>query len=135
MQKIDFEEKFKRYLQQIKDHLDNFNYDGCLEISSKLTVASLIVENKVDVFISENLEWMFKNIIESLVKETDEKEKKALNEYLTSLIDDIIKTNLEKDDELYELYKKLVEIRYKVTSFQFNQWTKRRRRLAILERI
>ena len=124
---IDFEEKYKKILTKIEKQARQSNYYGCLSMQSKLTWASLIMDNQKGVFISEFLEWLFKNLKDAVrAKEVDEKKKDEINSEITKLLKTLGKLSLfdDKEKDELELLHSMIVSRYKVTQFQGNQWTK-----------
>ncbi len=114
---------YKERLENILKLTTDEQYMSCFQITRNLTNFSWTMELKDEVFISEVLEALFKqmgNLIETykIPQEIREDIKIQLSVLMKKLIETYPKTSPS------DLYESLKELRYAATYHQFNVWQK-----------
>jgi hypothetical protein len=119
---INLQDIIKNNTSKLIELIKKQNYFGCNVVSKDLTVTFLITRTKEGVFISEFLEYLFDNISE---ESEDEKMNEKMKNDIIDFLKKIEKINIFDRKELEKLIPDMIEIRYKVTSYQKEIWEKK----------
>jgi hypothetical protein len=115
---------FKENISRVIKYVNEFNYFGCSVVTRDLTATFLYCGSRKGVFISEFLEWLFKNMDEEL---HDKRTSEKIQEKLVNFLKEIKDIDIFDEKQDIRLINKMIEIRYEVTFVQREAWETRRK--------
>ena len=114
---------YKKRLENMLNSAKKGEYGYCFNIARGLTSFSWTAELKDEVFISEILEAIFKQMYDTVrIYKMPDSIKEELRSTLSKLLEKVISAYDTRDAST--LYEALKEIRYTVTYHQLNTWQK-----------